>query len=180
MSHARRPAVSFPLIVALTLIQAYVVAQSAVQLLSVRADSAFHQVGSNGSGLVVSVQLDEQMRRTSDNVALIIFDGDGRVTGSAACLAVRFLGGVDPTPPWMLLDDGAGTLARTYSALVNSHAAVVIKSRNTIIQKAGRYEFVYLVATTNKKAALAYGDDVVHRPARSAQPLIGTFTIPWP
>jgi hypothetical protein len=162
------------------MLPAIIGAQKAVELIGVRIDSAFRLVGSNSSGLVVSVKIDElQGHRTSDDFALILFDADGRRSGTMACLAVRFLDGGDPKPPWVLLDDPAGTLARSYRALVDSKAAVIEKVRQKTLETAGRYELVYLVATTQKRAALAYGDDVIHRPVDLDRRLIGSFNVPW-
>jgi hypothetical protein len=170
-----------PLVFALTvMLPAIVGVQPAVQLTGVRIDNAFRLVGSNSSGLVVSVKTNDlQGHRTSDDFALVLFDADGRRSGTMACLAVRFLDGGDPKPPWALLDDPAGTLAGSYHALVDSKAAVIEKARKKTLETAGRYELVYLVTTTQKRAALAFSDDVVHHPGDLDRRLIGSFSVPW-
>ena len=135
-------------------------AQPAPRLTGVRIDNAFRPVGSNGTGLVVSVRTsDRQVDRTSDDFALIVFDVDGQRSGSAACIAVRFLDGGNPKPPWILLDGPTGT-------------------RKKALQAAGRYELVYLIPTTQKRAALAFGKDVVRQPANMVRRLIGSFDVP--
>jgi hypothetical protein len=169
-----------PVIVAVTLILPVPVAvQQAAQLTGVRLDHTFRLGGSDSSGLVVSVQInDQQSHRTSDDVALVLFDSNGRRSGTVSCLALRFLGSPDSKTPWILLDDSSATLARSYRALVDSHAAIVEKSRKASIQASGRYEFVFLVGTKVKHAAIAYGEDVIHRPGEPAS-LIGSFEVPW-
>src|ERR1044072_6095125 len=105
-------------------------AQQQVQVTGVRLDTAFRLVGSNSSGFVVSVKVSElKPGATSNDFALVNFDDKAHRTGETACLAMRFLDGADPKPPWILLDDPAGTLARSYRALIESHAAVAEKTR---------------------------------------------------
>ena len=176
-------AVPLPIIVALNVFGlAPVAAQPAVQLTGVRLDNAFQLVGSNASGLVVSITLKgPQSRRTSDDFALVLFDA-GRRSGSNTCLAMRFLDGADSKPPWLLLDDSTGTLARGYRTLVDSHAAVIEHARKKTMEMAGRYELVYLVSTNNDRAALAYGNDVAHRLASDLDRegrLVASFKVPW-
>jgi hypothetical protein len=181
MSHRRPLVVRLPFVLAITLtVPAPILAQQAPQLTGVRLENAFRLLGSNSSGLVVSVKLDErQSRRTSDDLALVLFDSSGRRLGTMACLALRFLDGVDSKPAWTLLDDASGTLARQYRALIDSHVAVIAHARKASLQDAGRYEFVYVVGSNQKQAALAYGEDVVHRPVDLEQRLIGSFKVPW-
>ncbi len=178
----QRLVVPWLLLLALTPIGgARVVAQPAAQVMGVRLDDAFRLVGSDSSGLVISVTLAaQQTHRTSDDFALVVFDKTGQRTGSKACLAAKFLGGSNPKVPWTLLDDGVGTLARGYRAMIDAHTAIVHKGRRIAIVTAGRYELVYLVSTTETQGALAYGSDVVHQPARLAEPLLTSFKIPWP
>jgi|SRR6185295_4999267 len=155
-------------------------AQEAPRLTGVRIETAFVLPGANAGGVVVSVRIDKPNgHATSDDFVLVLFDGNGRRDGSLACIATRFLDGDDARPPWILLDGPAGTLARSYRTLVASNAAVVGKTRKAL-ERPGRYEFVYWVGSTYKKAALAFGDDLVHRPLDVERGLIGSFTVPWP
>jgi hypothetical protein len=155
-------------------------AQPQVQVTGVRLDDAFRLVGSNSSGLVVSVTIGEpKPRATSNDFALVNFDDNGRRAGESACLAMRFLDGADPKPPWSLLDDSTGTLERSYRSLTQSHTAVAEKTRRKNLETAGRYEFVYLVGTSVKRAALVHDDDAVHRPDPKRVP-VASFNVPWP
>jgi hypothetical protein len=173
--------VALPVISAVALIvAASVAAQAAAQLTGVRLDSAFRLTGSDTSGLVVSVTIsDQQRRRTSDDFALVLFESDGRRSGSEACLAYRVPGGSDPKTPWILLDGPSSTLSRSYRALIDAHTAIVEKSRKASIAASGRYEFVFLVGSKVKRAALAFGEDMVHRPRDLDSHLIGSFDVPW-
>ena len=150
------------------------------QTTGVRLDDAFHLPGSDTAGLVVSVKLNGLKPHASSNdFALVNIDGKGHRTGESACLAMRFLDGADPTPPWMLLNDPIGTLTRSYRALLDSHAAVAENVRSINLEKAGRYEFVFLVGTSVRRAALVHDDDVVHRPDPKRVP-VASFDVPWP
>src|SRR5947209_4716469 len=88
-------------------------AQSPVRATAVRLDDAFHLAGSDSSGLVVSVTINSLApHMTSDDFGVVVYDDKGRRTGEVASLALRFLDGADPKPPWVLLDSPEGTLSR--------------------------------------------------------------------
>jgi hypothetical protein len=151
-------------------------ATSPVHVTGVRQDAAFQLPGSNATGLVVSVRIDRvEPATSSDDFVLALLDRDRR--GHNACLALRFLDGPNPTQ-WVLLDDGSGTLARSYHSLVDAKTAVVNRGRKMPFAKAGRYELVYFIATDLKEVALAYTPDAVHRPDDAKRHLVDTFKVP--
>src|SRR5689334_11827258 len=70
----------------------FVHAQKVVDVAGVRLDEAFRLVGSNSTGLVVSVTVkDPPPHTTSGNFIVRLFDDAGRPSGELACLAMRFL-----------------------------------------------------------------------------------------
>ena len=173
-------AARLPIIIALNVFSlGPVAAQPSVQFTGVRLDNSFVPVGTNASGLVVSITLKgPQSGRTSNDFALVPFEADGRPSGSMTCLAMRFLDGANSKPPWILLISTV-TLERNYRTLVESHAAVIEHARVKTMEMAGRYEFVYLVSTTTNQAALAYGNDLAHRiGADAAHLLVASFKVP--
>jgi hypothetical protein len=151
-------------------------AQKAIEVAGVRLDDAFRLAGSNSAGLVVSVTVNDlKPHTTTDNFLVRLFDDAGRPSGDLACLAMRSLqdaGG--PAPPWLLLDSAEGTLQRSYAALLASKAATIQKSRRRPIEKAGRYEFVFLIGPNAKQGALLFGAD---GPDVARLP-VGSFKIP--
>jgi len=157
-----------------------IASQPRVRATGVHLDDAFQLVGSDSSGLVISVTINALApKMTTDDFAAVAYDDKARRTGEVATLALRFLDGADPKPPWVLLDGPQGTLSRSYRALIDSHAAVVETTRKKSIEKVGRYEFVYLVGQSVRQAALVYDQDVVHRPDPNRVP-VAKFTVPWP
>jgi hypothetical protein len=156
-------------------------AQAAPQVTGVRVEHAFDLPGANASGVVVSVTIDTlKDHATTDDFVLVLLNGDGRSTGSVACLAMRVLDSAAPNPRWILLDDPAGTLARAHRRMVEAATAVVAPTRKKALERPGRYEFVYWVGSTFTRGALAYGDDLVHHPLDVERGRIGTFEVPRP
>ena len=151
-------------------------AQPALHVTGERLEPAFAMPGSDAIGLVVSVTIDQlKGPATTGDFTLFLFDGRGARTGQLRCLAMRFLDGSDRKQPWVLLATPAGTLARSYKALVDSGAAIVGNERSRPLDRTGRYELAYLIGRAVKQAALTYGADSPD-PAR---PLIEKFDVPW-
>jgi hypothetical protein len=151
-------------------------AQPAMHVTGERLEPAFAMPGSDAIGLVVSVTIDQLKGPASTgDFTLFVFDGRGARSGQVRCLAMRFFDGGDPKQPWMLLDTPAGTLARSFRALVDSGAAIVKTERTQPLDRTGRYELAYLIGPAVKQAALTYGDDHPD-PTR---PLIAKFDVPW-
>jgi hypothetical protein len=153
----------------------FVDAQKAIDVAGIRLDEAFRLAGSNSTGLVVSVTVNDlKPHTTSDNFLVRLFDEKGRPSGDLACLAIRSLPDAGPMSPWLLLDSAEGTLQRSYAGLLASKAATIQKSRRSPIDKAGRYEFVFLIGPTAKQGALLFGEN---RPDVARLP-VGSFKIP--
>src|SRR5262245_16191896 len=151
-------------------------AQPALHVTGERLEPAFAMPGSDATGLVVSVTIDQlKGPATSNDFTLFVFDGRGTRTGQAHCAAMRLLDAGNGKQPWVLLTAPGGTLARTYKALLDSGAAIVGTDRTRPIERTGRYELVYVIGRSVKQAALTYGDDHPD-PAR---PLIAKFDVPW-
>ncbi len=149
--------------------------QTSIQLTGVRLDQEFRLPGSNASGLVAAVTIDRLPRpSTTGDFTVFITDDQGKRAGEVSCLAMRFLDGASPKR-WVLLDSSAGSLARSYRAMIDSGAAVVETTRNKPVET-GHYEFVYLVGTSVRRGTLTYGDDR----RESARLAIGSFDVPWP
>jgi hypothetical protein len=152
-------------------------AQPSVAVIAVRLDNDFRLTGSDSSGLIVSVSITElKPHTTSDDFRVRLFDDKGQPSGVLTCFAMKSLDAADPRPRWMLLDGPTGTLGRAYAALLQSNAAILHKGRTRIIDKAGRYEFVYLIGPNVREAALISG---ASRPEASRIPAI-PLKIPWP
>ncbi len=144
----------------------------------VRLDNAFRLVGSDSSGLVLTVRIDQLLRPTSTgDFTLVIFNDQGRPSGEVSCLATRVVSGADSKPqPRTLLDDSAGTLSRSYRAQTDTGTAIVEKSRRKSIDKPAVYEFVFLIGPSVKQGVLSYGEN---RPDVGRLP-VGSFKVPWP
>lgn len=152
-----------------------IAAPETMRVTGVRLDDRFRLTGSNSTGLVVSIGVDElKPRMASRDFTLRIFDDRGRSSGEVACLAMKLVGGSDSR--WILLDEPTGTLRRSYRALIDSGAAVVENQRSKAIERVGQYEFVYLIGPTVKQGALTYS---VFGQNQAGVP-VGSFKVPWP
>lgn len=153
----------------------------AMRATDVRLDDTFKLQGSDSSGLVLTVRIDQLPRTISTaDFSLIIFDDRGKPSGESSCLAIRAAGPAGTKPkPWTLLDDPAGTLSRSYRAQVGAGTAIVEKNRGKTIDAAGVYEFAFLIGPTVKQGALSYGENSANS-ANVARLPIGSFRVPRP
>jgi hypothetical protein len=143
-------------------------------LAGVRLDEGFRLVGSNSSGLIATIDITAATPgMTAGNFIARIFDDAGRPAGEMWPLATKAFDG--PERRWVLLETSAGTLEKSYAAMLKANTAMLHKGRNLPIDKPGRYEFVYLVGPTVKQGAFAYQEN---KPTAAAI-IVGPFKVPW-
>ena len=149
-------------------------AQPIAGVVGVTLDDAFQLVGSNSSGLIATINITSLAPgMTAGNFVARIFDEKGKPIGEIAPLAMKALDGADRR--WVLLETSGGTFQKSYAAMLKGNLAVVHKGKNLPIDKAGRYEFVYLVGPSVKQGAFIYLED---RPT-AAGLIVGPFKVPW-
>ena len=143
-----------------------------LELTGVRVDNAFRLPGSDSSGLIVSVSINELKTGMTSHDFEVATDGDGgKPLGTTACLGMRRLGESDER--WVLLGEANSiALETSYRALIESKAAVVVHTRRKPIDQTGQYEFLFLIGPNDRQGRLLYGGvrpDAAHPPVASFQ-----------
>jgi len=126
--------------------------QPVADVAGVRLDDGFRLVGSDSSGLIATIRITAiAPGMTAGNFIARVFGDKGKPAGEMAPLAMRALEGADRR--WVLLESSAGTLQKSYAAMLKANAAVLHQGKNLPIVRTGSYEFVYLVGPGVKRGA---------------------------